>query len=296
MISRLKSEPSTPAVILPFYGEFGWFLTSYVRLAHYLQCPRKVVCCRRGDEVFFPSAAGFFYDWADIFTDPQRCGFRNEWPIRPVTSLTPEERQLEKKLRTAFPDHQQIRFEHPLPPELVPYFPIEIKPPGRLPIRVDVVICARRRFPTGISSDRGERNFPRWQEIIDPLVAAGYSVGLIGRRETSTPLAGAVVASWDFARCTDAMVQLLLNARLYIGTDTGPTHLAALLKTPMVVFRNTRETVSPNMISASVLPLAVLGGFPAQVIAGGWDFPEKVVAAALHFLEQPCIPYARRKR
>ena len=81
------------------------------------------------------------------------------------------------------------------------------------------------------------------------------------------------------------MLEMLKNTRLYIGTDTGPTHLAAILRTPMILFRNIHETISPDMVKVSILPIARREGFEVQVVADGWDQPKYVLKATQNFLK-----------
>ena len=69
-----------PVLVLPFYGEFGHFIYSFIRQVQMINAPNKIVCCKPGDEYYFPSAHGFFYDWSDPFSDDQKCGYRNVWP------------------------------------------------------------------------------------------------------------------------------------------------------------------------------------------------------------------------
>ncbi len=80
-----------------------------------------------------------------------------------------------------------------------------------------------------------------------------------------------------------AMIEALRGARLYIGTDTGPTQPATLLGRPMILFRSDRDD-SPSLISAIVIPLSQKAGFPVTVVRDGWTRPEKVVDSALHYL------------
>ncbi len=273
-----------PVVILPFYGEYGWFIVSYVRQVHYLKSSYKIVCCRPGDEVYFPSAAEFFYDWKEIIVDAQKCGFRNSKIIEPPILITKEEQALNKKLNKKFPLFPLLRFDKPLPLKEIPHLPVPINTVYKTQ-HVDVVVGARYRSRIGLDGAyNDQRNFEQWDDVLYPLKERGYLIGQIGRKETSFLCKQAVVSSWDYDRSTEAIVSMLNRAKLYIGTDTGPTHLAALLGVPMVVFRNyTRKNL--DMLQGCVLPLARSRGFFAQLVDDGWQLPRKVADAAVKYLE-----------
>lgn len=277
-------------VILPFYGEYGWFLNSYIRLVHYYISSKKVVCCRRGEEAYFPSATEFYYEWKDIFEDSEKCGFRNTWPIGPLFEETSEEKILATKLTARYPEHELLGFHYGIPPELVQYFPVPIKIQRQYNLHPDVVICARRRYAMGNFGDRGTRNYEQWPRIIEPLLESGYQIGIIGKHDTSYNFPGIQIRSWEYEDSVGAVFEMLSNARLFIGTDTGPTHLAALSQTPMILFRNEHEVLSPNMLKRCILPIAHRQGFYARIIPGGWDNPSVVTAAALKYLASVATP------
>ena len=96
--SRLTEEPFNQVVILPHYGEYGHFLMTHVRVVHQVKARVKVVCCRPGEELLFPSASDFYYEWNSIFVDKERRGLRNEWPVRQMRECSEEERMLSNKL------------------------------------------------------------------------------------------------------------------------------------------------------------------------------------------------------
>lgn len=273
-------------VFLPFYGEFGWFLNSFIRFVHYYKAKEKVVCCHPGEEIYFPSANSFFYNWKDIFADSEKCGFRNTWPIDPAYKPTKEEKVLEQDLRALYPNHQIVRFEFAIPPELVQYFPIPIRPVKKYGISSDIVICARNRQTMGQFGDKGIRNYQRWDEIVSPLNKAGYTISIVGKEHSSYNFHEACIRSWEFEDNAAAIIELLSSSKLYIGTDTGPTHLAALLRTPMILFRNMSEKLSPNMLLRSVLPVCYENGVYAEIVEEGWDNPKEVVKKAMDYLEK----------
>ncbi|MCM2256848.1 MAG: glycosyltransferase family 9 protein [Vicinamibacteria bacterium] len=117
---------------------------------------------------------------------------------------------------------------------------------GRLPERVDGVPAAAGRvvvFPYG--GGRGkEWPTPRWTEVVRRLRAAGHEVALVGGSD-ARPRAEAVLAGLggDGASVLDLVGRLSLRdtaavvaqARLYVGCDTGVTHVAQALGVRCVV-------------------------------------------------------------
>lgn len=286
----LKHHFAHPIIVLPFYGEFGYFVQSYIRLVHHLKASQKIVCIRPGEELFFPSATGFFYQWHDLFSDEEKCGFRNVWPIEKNYQSTDQERKLRQKVSTLFPNAEIIDITEPLPLFATPYFSVPLLPTPSLSKDVDVVICARRRAKGGHGHDI--RNFGHWEKIVAPLVNAGYSIGLIGKAATSCDLPNVAMRSWDYRNNTATIIAILRQAKLYIGTDTGPTQIAALTKTPMVLFRH-YSPGNPNLLHTIILPLAQQQGFPVHIVEEGWQRPELVAAAALAYLKEPSVAVQR---
>ena len=273
-------------VILPFYGEYGYYLTSFVRSVQRLRSPRKVVCIRRGEEVLFPTASAFFYDWRDFIPDSQKCGFRDSWPITPRPPLREEDRELINELEKTFPHHELLIIDTPLSSKEVIDITIPIDRMMEPQRRVEIVIAARRRHANGTFGDRGLRNFHRWSEIVEPLGEAGYSFGQIGLSETSYQLPLITTRSWDAPSPTQEAIAMLQHAFLFIGTDTGPSHLAAIVGTPAICFRNPQEALSPNLLEMINRPIYSARQRHFQTIEYGWNDPEAVVAAALLFLSQ----------
>jgi ADP-heptose:LPS heptosyltransferase len=119
-----------------------------------------------------------------------------------------------------------------------------------------------------------ERNWTHWQTVADALVARGISFACIGARPTTLDLAGQACHSADYD--TDATIELVQNARLYLGTDTGISHLVSTIGADMLLFRETASgsrDLTPRM-------RAVNRG-RTDVIEHGWDNPGAVIDAAL---------------
>jgi hypothetical protein len=70
------------------------------------------------------------------------------------------------------------------------------------------------------------------------------------------------------------MIEMLRNCRAYVGTDTGPTHLAGLMDVPMVLFGNFGFMWAAQAASSA----------PQVEVEEGWTHPEEVVDALMKFL------------
>lgn len=259
--ARLTEGAGETCVFLPFVGEFGHEIMHHVRLVHFHQAARKIICCRPGHEVLYPSASDFVTDWNDPIPDQVRAGTIRDrvlhWP------------QIQKR----FVDHRFVPAGNlSTQEELVCIHPerkIPFKPRPRL-ISVDAVIGVRNR------QFCPEKNWPHWQAVADRLAAAGYTFAVMGAKETSLDLAGQSYHTGDLD--TEAAIELLQKCRLYIGSDSGGSHLAATVGAPMLVFRLERDD------HRNFLPRMALVNPQNVEIVDGWNDPQAVADRALHIL------------
>jgi hypothetical protein len=108
------------------------------------------------------------------------------------------------------------------------------------------------------------------------LKAEGFTVGLIGRQETSFDLPSADVRSWEYDDAS-ANIELLQNCKLYLGTDTGTSHLAAFCSTPMIVFRDPGPWPLVDRMAQTTKSFF-------KFLPEAWDSPPQVIEAALSYL------------
>lgn len=263
--ARMAQGAGKPCLFLPFVGEFGHMIMSHIRMVHFHKASRKIVCCRPGEEVLFPSADVFHTDWRDPLSDEIRVGTvrdrRFHWPhivdkypyaVRTMAGRLTMEQEL-----YAIEPAQRIPFR-----------------PKQRGLQADVLIGVRHR------KFMPERNWAHWQTLADAITDAGYTFAVIGDMPTSYDLVGQECHSGHHD--TDAAIELMHNCRLYIGTDSGASHLAATVGTHMLTFREWRSG-SRNLIPrmSQVNPGRVM------FVPTGWDEPELVIAAALDVLRTP---------
>lgn len=262
LLSRLDVGAGKTVLFLPFIGEFGHLVMTHLRIVHFNQAAQKIVCCRPGEQVLFPSADLFFTDWQDPIADKDRIatmrGREFHWPE--ICRHFPKAVPLLAGNLTPSQELHCIRQGHK----------IEFRPRLR-GLYPDVVLGVRRRDFTP------ERNWPHWQQVAHALTANGYTFAVAGHRQTSFDLDGQRYHTGDYD--TDAAVESIQNCRLYVGTDTGVSHLAAAVGAPMLVLRtdagNSRD-ITPQMEQRN--PGRV------DVLQKSWDRPAEVIAAMLDTL------------
>jgi hypothetical protein len=262
---RFRFGSGQPCLFLPFVGEFGHAIMHHVRFIHFHEASRKVVCCRKGDEVLFPIADEFVTNWTDPTPDETRAGSGREtltWPQ--IVATFPDHTPVETGNITYYQEyHCPIRLDEK----------IDLKPKRR-GLHADVVLGIRER------KFCAEKNWTHWQAVADRITAAGFTVAVAGKRPHTQDVAGQLHHSSDYPD-TDAAVELIQNARLYIGTDTGVSHLASLIgDCPMIVFREEDHyyrTYIPRMqeTCGKVIELD-----------GVWNDPQAVATAAMNQLQR----------
>lgn len=239
-----KSSP-VPTVFLPNYGEFGSTVHKLIRMVHFHKSPIKIVCCKRGEEALFPSANEFYYDWNDCVDDIHKWGFFSKRKLQGNKNYRYNEYKKMisddfEKIKSKFScycnyvhlwkfnkDTSFLDYAH--------NFKVDLKPRILRGIKADIVISPRSR------KGRSENNFLLWDRIINTFNQNGYTVGCVGSKEQSLELRNSFVNSWDYEDNSSAVIELLNNCKLYLGLDTGVSHLASMMSVPMIVFSHSDQ-------------------------------------------------------
>ena len=214
--ARLRSDPTVKRLFLPFLGEFGHKIMHHIRLVHFSAGSEKIICCKRGEECLYPSATEFFYDWDDPVADENRAGTDKprEWP----------------QIREKFVGHKAVNSAGlPLAEERLCYnpdqrIPFKIKTRG---LRFDVALGLRNRKLLN------EKNWPHAAKLVKWIKDSGLSCAIIGTRENSPNING-MSYSGDYGDI-DAAIEIIGNAKLFFGQDSGAAHLAATVGAKMIV-------------------------------------------------------------
>ena len=253
---------------------------SYIRSVHYSTAPEKIVCCRPGEEIYFPSASEFFYEWEHPFEDRVRSGFRDCYSFEAPASRAAAEVNTLNLLRQKYPDSEVVELLYHIPFRDVHRYPVSLPLKPTATPSPDIVICARRRKCDIPEGDNGLRNYPHWESIVEALTNYGLTIAQIGQEDTSFSLPGLLCRSWEHPNSTEVAIDLLRKCSLYVGTDTGPTHLAALLGSPMLLFRNPYEH-SYNLIKECVISVCEASQTKYSIVRDGWDNPHSVISTAI---------------
>ena len=121
-------------IFMSFQGELGWFVL-YIRLIYSLKCVEKVVCCKRGEEFFFPNVTSFIYDYPIITSsDKEKKG----------TRILPEEIEFKKQFEERYPDYFIFHASYWRQFYGLDYVPIE--PQKTYNLKCDIVIGPRLRL------------------------------------------------------------------------------------------------------------------------------------------------------
>jgi len=243
VLSSIFTPSDKTTVFLPNYGEFGPVIDKLVKIVHFHKSPKKIVCCKRGEEALYPSASEFFYDWEDFVEDKDKWGFFSKRKIAKYVNdnyqnyknkVSVEIDKIISKLGECNNYFYLWNFniDKIFTNKYSHIFRPELKPIIKHGLNVDVVISPRNR------ESRSESNCGFWKEIVSELINNGYTVGGIGREETSENIKGTLLNSWDYNDNSSAIIEMLQNCKLYVGIDTGPSHLASLLSVPIIVFHH----------------------------------------------------------
>lgn len=240
-----------PDVAPPFFGELGWYISKHVRYIHAFQSNDKVVCCQRGDEPLYPTAKRFFYDFENPVLDKDR-GDDSEHHVRIAKYQIAS--KLGKVIDVPFQCFPNIKFDLDLPfPKLE---------------KADLVIGARHRQHVP------GRNWPHWTHLVNKIRERKptLKIGVIGIHETSDHVP-VDVYGWDhpFGPMRGA-IDLLSRCKLYLGTDTGSSHLASLIGCPILLF--SRQVVHWRMVN--VIQEGTRGPFD-NLDDAIWDEPDRLV-------------------
>jgi hypothetical protein len=123
-----------------------------------------------------------------------------------------------------------------------------------------------------------EKNWQHWPEVARAVTQAGYTFAVVGHKTTSFDLPGQQFHTGDYD--TDAAIELMKNCRLYVGTDSGNTHLAATVNCPILAWR------IPDARHRDLFPRMREVATDLETVPDGWTNPPAVISAMLKRLRQ----------
>jgi ADP-heptose:LPS heptosyltransferase len=235
-----------PLLFLPNYGEFGPTVHKLMKVVNFCKCSKKVVCCKKGEESYFPTANEFYYDWSDFVEDKHKWGFFTKKRITGL-GINEKYRYYQKMLQEDYDkiyskfgdDFNYIHLwklnKDPIFDKYNHLFKFNLSPKTIYNIKADIIISPRKK------ESRKENNFKKWDKLIKIFNKKGYSVGCVGTKDQSFHLKNSSVNSWDYPDFSSSIIELLSNCKLYLGLDTGVSHIAALMSIPMIVFSHSNQ-------------------------------------------------------
>ena len=233
-----------PCVILPHYGEFGWFIFRYMKIVYSIKSPHKIVCCNKGEEILFPNSDNFFYEWENPLPYSERNGFRDY--------NNDSKYILIEKLKKTFPDHEivdlsswkiienvfcyikQVEHLHMFYHWQDIEFDIKVQE-KKLP--VDIVLGARSR------SKNIKRNWPHWDEFSGILRKNNITFAVVGEPNNTYKVPNANYYSWDFQNNIEMIIYFLKKSLFFVGNDTGTAHIANFLRKDIFVINKQYKDV-----------------------------------------------------
>lgn len=223
-VMRVGNIP-TKVLVLPFYGEFGWFICSAIRYVHNLVADEKIVCCRPDEEIFFPTATGFVHNYVvkqhlTKGLGGWLCGQNRTKNLDLIYKENPHLRDHEviqscSKL-DCFNDFKQV----------YSFFDTKHEP---IDTEIDIAISARN-----IAQASG-KNWQEWPNVVHHLHTLGLKVGAVGSPHASFDMRCVDERAWDHVDYNNASIAILKKAKLVITTNTGIAHLSIFLRRPTLV-------------------------------------------------------------
>lgn len=248
---------------LPFRGEFGWYIQTFVKRVQGYYHDNKIVCTKVGHECLFPSAQKFYYEWQDV-SDGVKAGI----------STNEDEDVLKEKIRNSFGTDDihflstsETSWEEK---ESLASYTFVPKSLHNFGLSVDVVIAPRNRTMDPF------RNWTQanWQIVVDELVKNNITVGVCGARETCFSLENTSYKSFDHID-VDSDVELLTNAKLVVCQESGISYLSYLCKKPTFIIDHYLQAFGSDLHRDLTIPF--------KAIEYVWGNPMALVSEILSF-------------
>ncbi len=221
---------------LPFIGEFGCYLTTYVHDIYRIEAKEKVVAIRPLHKVLFPTATELFYDW-DLFVDDiRRDGTnRTRGPKRFM-------RNMMNRIIKEYPKYKDYTFTSPFfsyNSRCLPYSGFDLERLTAIEDKVDFCICTRNRLK---KAEKKNLSREYWEELLSHFPK--YKVANVGEKDTSLQdLKGVTYNSWDYHYSlfdVNCSINLIQNSKVVITTNTGGLHLANLCGSDIIIIWSNR--------------------------------------------------------
>jgi hypothetical protein len=217
LVSNFKDLDSK-VFFLPYLGEAGWFFMWHVHMVNQFHASEKIVCCKENERIYFPTATEFYiHNYSN--KDFDKSGTQHSFDFGIL-------KQQFRNCDLVPSDWLNGNDEETIPDYFYKY-PLELESKVLVENPFDIILGARYR-------ERGpQRNWRHWDKIKSYLDSNKISYAILGKPETINPIfKDCIILDND-----ETAIHCLKNCKLYIGNDSGSSHLAALCKAPMLIFR-----------------------------------------------------------
>jgi hypothetical protein len=262
-------QPKTKYVcFLPFIGEFGWMITTFVKRIQGYNHANKIVCTKRGHECLYPSATQFFYDWQDI-PDHMKAGIYEKFDHEEIikekikTQLNTDDIHFCSPSETSWDEKKTLANNIFIP-----------KSNHNLGLKTDIVITPRNRK---MDPDRNWRQ-ENWQLVVDELAKLNITVGVCGAKDSTFQLDNIKYKSYDYID-VDSDVELMTNAQLVITQESGLQYLSFLCQRPTFCIDRYHRDFGADLHRNQHIPFR-------ELMRQVWDKPQRLVGEIQLFLDQ----------
>ena len=252
---------------LPFKGEFGWYLMTFVKRVQGYNHDNKIVCIKSGHECLFPKAKQFFYDWQDI-PDHMKAGIHEKFDHEEIIKekirikLNTNDIHFCSPSETSWDEKTSLAFNTFIP-----------QSQHNFGLKTDVVITPRNRK---IDPHRNWKQ-ENWQLVVDKLLEYNITVGVCGASNSTFKLNNIKYKSYDYIDI-DSDIELINNAQLVITQESGLAYLSYLCERPTFIIDHCHKEIADLHRNQHIVFIELC----FQV----WDNPIKLAQEVILFLER----------
>ena len=282
MQARLKQGVGKKCIFMIYCGEMGHRFLQHIRMVHFMEgCLEKVVCleANSGLECLYPTATKFDYNYKNPLPDYARMG-------------TDRCTRRDLALENAYSNYHIVQggglsySEEWLLHRPDQKIPLKFKQRG---YKVDIVISTRLREMLA------QKNYMYCDLIAGEIIKRGLTFATLGKEPTSYHLPGEKYFSGDLEDF-DATLELISNAKCFIGQDSAMVHCAALIGIPIIALQipdtilGRKIATTRDFLTHHATTINTTSGFPTYIINKSyWTQPEKLTEQVTEILDGKII-------
>ena len=253
---------------LPFRGEFGWYLMTFVKRVQGYNHTNKIVCIKSGHEALFPTASNFFYDWKDCLDNEKAGIFTNQdeelIKNKIINFMGTDDIHFVSSSETSWEEKDSLSNNTFIPKPCHNYIDNFV---------VDICLCPRKREVDA------HRNWTKekWQTVVNILNANNITTAICGTKDTSFNLENVKYKSYDYID-VDTDIKLMLNSKLVIVQESGLQYLSFLCERPTFCIDHYHKDYGADLHRNKNVAF--------KALTNVWENPNQLVVEIKHFLEK----------